>query len=289
MSENKSRYFCFTYNNYTDAALEMLANVNCKYVLFGKEVAPSTGTPHLQGYVRFKSERAIGGVRKEFGCHVEIAKGSFEENYKYCTKGGDFVERGVKPMTQVEKGDTEKVRWKRIIDAVEGGEYEWLKDNEPRFYAEGERTMSSIRKRCRRDPEPLTDLTNEWWYGPTGTGKSRLAFEENPGAYRKDPKERWWDGYEGQKVVIIDDFDKFQVSQGGDMKRWMDHYPFMAPYKGGYTSIRPEKIIVTSNYHPNEIWEDDQTLNPICRRVNLRSFGEAPVYSLFVPGFKPAN
>jgi len=38
--------------------------------------------------------------------------------------------------------------------------------------------------------------------------------------------------------------------------------------------IRPKKIIITSNYHPSEIWEDSKTLDPVVRRVQLIQFGE---------------
>jgi len=67
--------------------------------------------------------------------------------------------------------------------------------------------------------------------------------------------------------VIIDDFDKFQVKQGGDMKRWLDRYAFQAQFKGGYLFIRPRKIIVTSQYRPSEIWDDEKTVDAITRRV----------------------
>ena len=53
------------------------------------------------------------------------------------------------------------------------------------------------------------------------------------------------------------------------LKVWGDHYPFPAQIKGGQMMARPKKIIITSNYHPREIWTDAQTVEPITRRFKV--------------------
>lgn len=79
----KAVRWCFTLNNYTPLDLKMIqkfAKAHCKYLIYGKEKAPTTGTPHLQGYLQLKvkherkwvSERLAG--RK--GPHVAAAKGT---------------------------------------------------------------------------------------------------------------------------------------------------------------------------------------------------------------------
>lgn len=288
---SKCRNYVFTLNNYDAADEEKIQAWECRYLVYGREVAPSTGTPHLQGFVVWNSPRSLGGIKKlDARIHWEPAV-TCEKAIEYCKKDGEVFEKGDRPSTQRERGaaggELEKMRWKRIREAAEEGDWDFLRNEEPQVYCNMLQKLEHVNKRAKITPQTRDELDNEWWYGPTGTGKSRTAYEEFPGAFRKDPKERWWDGYTGQDVVIIDDFDKFQVSQGGDMKRWLDHYPFQAAVKGGYMEIRPKKVVITSNYHPSEIWDDSQTLEPILRRVKLVSFGPEP--SKFHPLFNPKN
>lgn len=84
---------------------------------------------------------------------------------------------------------------------------------------------------------------------------------------------KWWDGYQRQPNVIIDDFDKCHMVLGYHLKIWADRYAFAAEVKGSTILIRPLKIVVTSNYHPKEIWgETPNTLDPILRRFKIVHF-----------------
>ena len=74
-------------------------------------------------------------------------------------------------------------------------------------------------------------------------------------AYIKDANTEWFTGYHNQRVIIIDDFEPWNKNQSGWLKRLADHYPFMARVHGGQVLIRPAQTIVTSNYHPDQIWE----------------------------------
>lgn len=99
---SRTRSWCFTLNNYTDEDL-----LRCKlvgemsgttYIVFGKEVGES-GTPHLQGYVWFKSPRKLPAVKALIGerAHFEPRKGTHAQAADYCKKDGDFQEFGRAP------------------------------------------------------------------------------------------------------------------------------------------------------------------------------------------------
>lgn len=100
-SSIRSRAYCFTYNNYTEEDLQKLLNYSlANYVIIGREIAPTTGTPHLQGYMRFTNAIRFVSLVKAFpGVHFEVAKGTFEQNVNYCCKENNFVERGERPST----------------------------------------------------------------------------------------------------------------------------------------------------------------------------------------------
>lgn len=104
----RGRGFCFTLHNYTfaeeEALHEQLGRVDGVYLITGREICPTTGTPHLQGYIHFPNARTWSAIRRLFGtiighdrCHIKVARGSPRDNYIYCSKGGDFRELGTCP------------------------------------------------------------------------------------------------------------------------------------------------------------------------------------------------
>jgi len=306
MSVKGNRNWTFTLNNYTAEQYEELCNLpSIKYVIIGKEPG---GTPHLQGFVAFQNAKTLSALKKINGAaHFEemFKHSNAAKNRLYCSKGAqtheeyeelgvkgpnygrdaDVYERGVCPMDQKAKGDSEKQRWAHIIKLSEAGDWDALKEEYPEVYGPRLKCLQHINKKRPRDLSIIQgELEHEWIVGPTGCGKSGPIFTKYPDAYVKNPNVKWWCDYNGEEVAIIDDFDKFQVKQGGDMKRWLDRYPFQAEFKGGMEKIRPRKIIVTSQYTPEEIWDDQKTVDAILRRVKVITLAyPPPVVDTFVP------
>jgi len=107
-------------------------------------------------------------------------------------------------------------------------------------------------------PKAPDSLRGVWIWGPSGCGKSRTAFQTWPEGYRKLAN-KWWDGYQGQKAVVLEDIGKDHSCLGHHLKIWADRYPFIAETKGGAIAPEYEKFVVTSQYHITDIWEDKET------------------------------
>lgn len=260
--------YCFTTNNYTEQLFNEIKAVECKYMCVGKEVGES-GTPHLQGVICFKTVKSLKQVSELIPhSHIEAIKGSVAQNIVYCSKGGDVIEIGERPMSQKRKGEVEKERWELALSAFKAGNFDQVPADIGIRYGKGlEHWANKSTKRVLSD----TDEKHEWYYGPSGTGKSRKAREENPGAYLKMAN-KWWDGYNDEDVVILEDLDIKHEVLVHHLKIWGDRYPFPAEVKGTKIDIRPKKIIVTSNYHPKEIWTSSSDLEPILRRYKPLHF-----------------
>ena len=74
----KARSYILTWNNYPPDYLDRFRSCGAKYYCVGEEVAPTTGTPHLQCFVQFANSKSFNVVRRHFiGCSIQIARGMF--------------------------------------------------------------------------------------------------------------------------------------------------------------------------------------------------------------------
>lgn len=257
-------------NNYPDTSL--VDGVDCRYIVYGKEVGEQ-GTPHLQGTIVFGTKKSYSQLIKLLpGCHIEQCK-DLDASIEYCKKEGDFTERGDPPLSKKERdkkgGMAEQDKWIRIRKAAEEGRFDDI-DPKVRFtqYKAVEHFHAAASKRRKLDD---TEEQHLWYFGLSGTGKSRKARSDHPDAYLKMCN-KWWDGYNDEEVVLIEDLDKNHAVLCHHLKIWGDRYPYLAEFKGSARKIRPKQIIITSNYSPQEIWAEATDLEPILRRFKTVEF-----------------
>jgi len=282
----QSARWCFTINNYNQDNIQTLLALGYKFLCWGKEVAPTTGTPHLQGYVVFPSNKRATTMKKIMpqGTHFEVAKGSTEQNIEYCQKEGVYAEWGTRPMTSGQKGQTNAARFKDAFVAAKEGRLDDIpEDIRVRYYSTWNKIVVDY---CPAPPD-LEDTTGWWYAGPSGAGKSFNARINYPNAYMKMCN-KWWDGYQGQDYVIIDDIDLTHSCLGHHLKIWTDRYAFLAESKGSAKMIRPKQIIITSQYAIEDIFEDCALREALNRRLKKKDFLRRPlgaVINAYTPYF----
>jgi len=246
-----------------------------KYLCFQPEIAPSTGKLHYQGYCYYENQVRFGTVKQflvDWGfnnAHIERANGSASDNIRYCSKdesrapGGIFYEFGDRPV-QGKRSDLEK-----IADLIEAGES--LHDiaiQNPGTYMKfhsGIKAMNALMKCKPRSPTEAP--TVYWWFGPTGVGKSRKAFEDYPDAYVM-MNSMWWDGYEGEKTVIIDDY-RPSLCTFQELLRILDRYPMRVQMKGSSCELSATHFVISTTQRPEVLWygRTAEALNQLLRRI----------------------
>lgn len=270
---SRSRGYVFTLNNYNEQEVERLGAVECKYLVYGEEVGES-GTPHLQGFVYFDTLKSFKQVKALLGSrfYVDKQRGSLSQAIDYCKKDAKFKEFGVAPIGAVGKKCTQAERAERnkrlrdtpLNELVDSGE---ISIKEVRALKNARLDLAQEAVQYEHD-----DVRGEWYWGDPGTGKSRKARSENPGAYLK-MQNKWWDGYQGEEVVILDDYDTDTL--GHHLKIWADRYACTGEVKGGIVNLVHKKFIVTSNYPPEHFWpQDEQLVKAVRRRFKVIHFNK---------------
>lgn len=273
----KSRGWIFVINNYTseDVSCVQIFAEKCVYLVYGLEIGDS-GTPHIQGYLYFKSGSAFSRVKKQFPtAHIEAARGDALTNRAYCIKDGSWFEYGVIPA-QGARTDIESFVLKVQYADEKIGELDLLLDHStmvcryPQFVDRVQRYF--------HPPTSLPVKNNFWYYGPTDTGKTVRAKEL--GTYFVKAPNKWFCGYTSEDVLIVEDVGPEHASfLKYALKMWADHSPFTAQTKGSSIYIRPKIIVVTSNYSIDQMGWDAVTTEAMKSRFGtVKNFLDFYVY-----------
>lgn len=275
-SQSRARAWCFTLNNPDESEVLLPQSWDpstYRYLVYQLE-AGEQGTAHLQGYIAFDNPIRFSELRKWFPdsrAHLEVAKGSAQQNQDYCTKEegrlAGYWEFGVMPK-QGKRNDLLKV--KELLDSGAT-----LKEVSDKHFSAFVRYSKSFKEYQLLHTEPRNwEMDVEVVWGATGTGKSRYCMETYPGAFwksRNSGNQQFWDGYNGEEVIIIDEF--YGWFPWDYLLRLTDRYPFSLDVKHGTVPLSARKIVFTSNKHPREWypnsryqWDDR---NPLKRRIKV--------------------
>ena len=176
-------------------------------------------------------------------------------------------------------GEGNKARYASAIAHAKSGELNKIEEEDPQLFV-----LHGVRLASLYAPitMPLDgELLHEWWVGPSGTGKSRLLWELYPNHFAK-ALNKWWDRYRFEDVVAIEEWAAKNDCTASSLKKWADRYPFPGEIKGGVMQrLRPKKIIVLSNYTPQQCFLNNEDLEPILRRFTVIHFPHQEQHARF--------
>lgn len=279
MARSRHRSYCFT--SFLEAE-PCFDESKMKWLIYAPEVCPMTGKDHWQGFVQWKSAKSMkASCRALGGVSCQVMRGTFEHQLTYIqgpySKDGKekplnplFQEYGTMPQ-QGQRKDLEQLR-DDLLDGTKTVE-DILVEN-PLMYHQYGRTMQAIAA-VRAMKRRRTMMTKGiWLFGSTGTGKSHAAWYGRPVStvYGMPDDKGWWDLYDGQPVVVMDDFrgklpyeqllklvDKWHTSVS---RRGQPPMPFTA-----------ELVIVTSSLPPELVYKRrmaEDSLDQLYRRFTVK-------------------
>lgn len=259
----KGKTWLVTLNNPTCTLEEVHARTGARFTK-GQLERGESGTLHLQFYQNYKEHVRMSHYKKHLPtAHAELVKVDRGVE-KYCMKEETRVEGpweyGDKPMDRGSRTD-----WKSVWENAKKGNIEDIPDDvKVRCY--------SNLKRIEKDHmefEDTDDVRGHWIWGPSGVGKSTHAREHFPRAYPKKCN-KWWDGYQGQRNVIMDDVGLDHKFLGYELKIWADKFGHSCEIKGGSVPSRHHNLVITSQYTIEQIWaEDPETVIALKRRFKV--------------------
>ncbi len=248
MSDKKTRSWICTWNNPTKSFDEFwsdLSELNCTF-LIGQKEKGANGTEHYQFFCRFKNANRIAFWKKyNKSIHAEFARDE-QASIDYCSKEDSRIEG---PWTFGQyKVDQKKFQSVAIL--AKKTVFEMGSElNAPQF----NQAIKAVQTFNLLTADSYTGPRECFWlYGPTGVGKSRYVKSFNP--FMKACN-KWWDGYQQQQEVLIDDLEKDSKFIGHFLKLWGDPYGHLTgEVKNGTIKLSFQRLWITSNYSIGEVF-----------------------------------
>lgn len=283
----RSKRWCITVNNPpADWEAKMKTLTGLTYCVVGVESAPTTGTPHLQGYMEMDKRKQLSTMKKaleKIGMgqpHLEVAKGTWEQNKTYCSKDGNTKEWG-EPCPSTQGSRTDLTEYTKAV--LEGKTFLELAHLHPganaRYwnYANKIRTASRLEKEVKRR-RTIMEATEmkEWqkyvvekldqqtqrqilwvWDKDGGTGKTWLAL------YLQAKRSAWVTrggkyadlalAYNYEDTVVFDLARETQERVPyGVLEGFKDGNLFCGKYESMNKIFEPPRVIVFANFPPEK-------------------------------------
>lgn len=238
--------------------LQLISN-ECDWVLAQLEKCPKTQRTHIQGMAYSKENSCwkmlVGEHTWKQKCQSPM------DSIDYVTKGESRIdgpwEYGTRPTWNIKgKKLSNKELLSRPLTQLVDEELVPIKGLKK---LKEDIDTYNIMKQAAIDRTKIVE-DNIWLFGKPGVGKSYWVRETYGDSLYIKSQNKWWDGYVDQQYVLIDDFDRGGQHLSHYLKIWGDQYNLKGEVKGSTINLMYKRLIITSNYKPEEIWPDDMIL-----------------------------
>lgn len=290
---DKSRHYCFTLYDYSvavESEIEIFYKSHISEIVFilcGYEICPKTKRNHIQGYIQFKSPRYEKPSREfihlmtNSKCHVSPCKGSSIDNDKYCKKEMKYFKFGNIEFIDSISKKVIKVSTQNVKDMLDNGA-------NMANIIDKVNTLSHIKYaesylKIKEQPRKFTkDFQVYWFYGKTGTGKTYSIENllEDKNYYSCMETSKWWEGYDGEKIVLIDDF-RSSFCAFSTLLKILQPHKFRVETKGGSRQLLATTFYITSCYSPTDAYSTNENIDQLLRRLTeVRYYSAEGVYDV---------
>lgn len=277
--DSQATKYLLTINNSEDLRAELIEALEkfkgLVYYVMADEIGGKGNTYHTHIFMILKTATRFSTVKKRFPkAHIDKCRGLNKQNRDYVLKIG-VHENTEKALTKVE-GTTaeygelpEDIQGKRfdlenLYGMIKEGmnNYEILEQS-PQNIMHIDK-IEKIRQTVKQEEFKNTwrDLEVTYIWGETGTGKTRGIMEEYgyQNVYRATNYQNPWDGYEGQDVVIFEEFRSSLKIQ--DMLNLLDGYPLKLACRYADKVACFTKVYIITNIDLYEQYETVQSEHP---------------------------
>lgn len=249
---------------------------------------------HIQVFVSFKDPKSMGQVKEYFGCdwmHLEPARGTMKDCVAYCEKDDTFCDQLGHPRVsyflmgrrhQLSMGQGYRSDIAVLTAMLQSGMTSMeIKKSNPTLWLQHNRMIQQWISTESTQKRPAPSV--HYLFGKTGSGKTRrvlglpakMGWKNNGQPLSEDDvyhvmtdggSHLWWDGYEGQRVCVFDDFKSSQVKVE-ELMKILSRAPLRVQIKGGTTILKAYVFLFTSILPVDEHYVGDPQRDSWLRRV----------------------
>lgn len=206
------------------------------------------GSKHLHAFLRYESRVLWSSTRWDLaGYHgnYQVAK-SWSNVVAYCTKENNYV-------ANIDVVNAKSKKAARNIQLLEEDTQDLIRTGSLGLLQLPSLIKAKAAYSLLGQALQTQDVRGIWVYGISGVGKSHYVRTRFTDLFVK-AQNKWWDGYTGQSIVLLDDFDHLGVCLSHYLKIWADKWASTGEIKGATVPLRHTAFYVTSQYSIDELW-----------------------------------